>query len=70
MALSRKHYQAVADVLKEQYELCSEAGDISGASAVRSVAEELAGMFKRDNGAFKYSVFYRAVGIDPPGKHL
>lgn len=68
MAMSRKHYQAVADVLKNEYEAAVAADDFNGALAVAKVAEGLAGAFKRDNGAFSYGIFFKAAGIEVPAR--
>lgn len=72
MAMSRKHYREVAQVLRSAFdavrvEIDGEA--IEGVwerepyEALERVTRELADVFKRDNSAFSYQVFYEACGV-------
>ena len=75
MAMSRKHYRAVAAAIKSaldgiRMELDGEI--IEGMwepreayEALEAVARDLADIFKADNSDFSYQTFYEACGINP-----
>lgn len=64
MAMTRKHYIAAAEVIKEALDhSTTQAED----SAISTVAQGLAVMYKRDNSNFRYDTFYAACGLDPWG---
>lgn len=62
MAMSRKHYTEVAEILAA--EIAVNRDNMSVTLAIRNVALSLADMFKRDNGNFDRQRFYAACGIE------
>jgi hypothetical protein len=69
MAMSRKHYREVAELIKSQYEFYAESSDLTddaagtGQEALRNTAYGLASMFLIDNDRFDRSKFLEACGI-------
>lgn len=59
MAMSRKHYEAVARVLREERENWTEDGQVQ--LALSYVASQLAGVFAADNQAFDRDRFLEAA---------
>jgi hypothetical protein len=64
--MSRKHYRAVAEVLR----LALEGAPEGSRESLKGVARELADFFKRDNSLFSYQRFYEACGIETPGSQM
>lgn len=64
MAMSRKHYREVAEIIKFETQVIEGSPDRDVADAVlRRVAGELASFFKRDNGSFDRAKFMEACGL-------
>jgi hypothetical protein len=61
MSMSRKHYQEVAAILKDEIE---HEPLTDSHTALRRIANELADMFKRDNSSFDRARFLRAAGLE------
>lgn len=65
MSLSRKHYTAIAAILKAQRDVLQ--GEDLGRPLVQgtcdSIARELAVLFKLDNPSFDRGRFLRACGV-------
>jgi hypothetical protein len=57
--MTRKDYQAVARVIRFNYEN----SDDQAKSNIREIARELADHFKTDNSRFDRQKFYEACGI-------
>lgn len=73
MAMSRKHYEAVAKAIRNELDIWANeqylSGDKAYASrvvhdATRGIARELADTFASDNSRFDRQRFYRACGIE------
>lgn len=62
MAMSRKHYEAIARILAD-----SMADTQVDARSVAGVARELADYFKSDNPSFRYDTFFEACELDEWG---
>jgi hypothetical protein len=60
MAMSRKHYTAVADILAAELSIETHS---ASQRAVSNVARSLADVFASDNPNFDRSRFYTAVGL-------
>lgn len=56
MAMSRKHYRAIAEILRHAHECHPEAHD-----ALDQVTRGLAGICAEDNRAFRFQQFYDAA---------
>lgn len=63
MAMSRKDYIETAEIIKQQVDTPEFADYGLYASAVTTIANELANMFKRDNGRFDRDKFMAACGL-------
>ena len=66
MAMSRKHYTEVAEIIKAEIDGIDSVNDPFGVgahSALSNVADNLADMFKRDNSAFDRARFLDACGL-------
>lgn len=67
MAMSRKHYTEAAEIIKANLDAAkserNEDEAIGAEMAVKNVARDLAGMFKRDNSAFDRARFMDACGF-------
>ena len=71
MAMSRKHYREVAEILNDHLrEIKAESREPGEIEVVESIAANMAEFFKRDNGNFQYGQFYKAVGMDVPSRHV
>lgn len=64
MALSRKHYEAVAEILRNAYVDTREVGDIKGAEAATDITHDLATYFENDNSNFDRVRFLNAANPD------
>jgi hypothetical protein len=63
MSTSKKHYIAVAAIIKKHYIPAPAAGFDEGyAAGVAQVAEELADLFAEDNPRFDRAEFFKACG--------
>lgn len=62
MAMSRKHYEAIARILADNM-----ADTHVQARSVAGVARELADYFKSDNISFRYDTFFEACELDEWG---
>lgn len=62
MALSRKHYREIADILRDLPKIAPEVEPSTLETLQRELAREMADYFKRDNSNFKRDRFYDAVG--------
>lgn len=60
MAMSRKHYQDAAEVIRRGV---NDADSYEGVAIARGIATGLADMFKRDNSRFDRSKFLEAAGL-------
>ena len=67
MAMSRKNYIEIAAIIKSNLDSLDETS-INRRDQVAEVAEDLARYFKRDNGAFRYSTFFKACGLPVPDR--
>ena len=66
MSLSRKHYQAIADLIKDQMVLSQPLTDQqsdAAAIAVSDLAIQLSHYFKADNSNFDRFRFLKACGL-------
>lgn len=66
MSLSRKHYQAIADIIKDQLVLSqplSDQQDDGAVVAVNDLAIQLSNYFKADNSNFDRFRFLEACGL-------
>lgn len=67
MAMSRKHYTDVAEIVKSNLAAAKIMDTMEEADAakaiLRSVASDLASFFKRDNSAFDRQRFLTACGL-------
>lgn len=65
MAMSRKHYREVAEIISGELPLPAARTPEADAErdVLRSVADGLAGMFKRDNSEFNRQRFMDACGL-------
>ncbi len=61
MALSRKHYEAVAQILNDNAAFNVRIQKPDGVTAIASVAEDLADLFEKDNASFDRDRFLKAV---------
>jgi hypothetical protein len=61
-----KYYQGAADIISSRW---SDAPTPQARQAVADVADDLAQLFKRHNGNFKYTRFFDACGLPVPAKH-
>jgi hypothetical protein len=69
MSMSRKDYVATAEIINEAIRrnpVVPEGQIDTAFNAVREVAENLATMFKRDNGRFDRTRFLNACGVGDP----
>lgn len=70
MAMTRKHYREVAEIIADQVQKLEELERNAGADVtiprecVEEIAGQLAGMFKRDNPAFNWQTFMEAAGLE------
>lgn len=70
MAMTKKHYIAVAGVIKHRMRYLAGAINVSDmvrnakATELEMVANDLAAIFKADNGAFRHDTFMSACGFD------
>ena len=60
MSMSRKHYREVAEIIRVAV---NHAETYDGTSTARMIADEMASMFKRDNGLFDRDRFMTACGF-------
>lgn len=63
MAMSRKHYREVADLLAGEHAIASTPDVVT---AVENITRSVADMFKRDNGHFDRQRFYDAARLGEP----
>lgn len=62
--MTRKHFIAIASMIKEYLGSTTTRGE---ANLIAAVARSLASEFSHINGAFKFDTFYRACGLQPDG---
>ena len=64
--LTRKHYKAIADIIKEEYTFYDNTGqdDTEGKLVVLSIAERLSRYFTTDNSQFNQQKFLDACGLN------
>lgn len=68
MSMSRKNYVDVADSLETAI-IAARAGLFESQEAmVIAIAADLAAAFKRDNGNFSYTTFFKAIGTPVPAR--
>jgi hypothetical protein len=60
MSLSRKDYEAIAEVIKYRVD---NAGELTEKLAAQLIADGLADYFKADNSQFKRGKFFEACGL-------
>jgi len=63
MSLSRKNYEAVANIINIRLEAAREADDQGAIGAICDTAYDLSWYFKTDNQAFQRDRFLEACGI-------
>jgi len=64
MTMTRKHYAAVASVLKNNLEGTTTRREME---LVSRIARSLAWEFSQDSGNFRFNTFYEACGLDASG---
>ena len=62
MALSRKHYNAIADIFRSATDWQARRGSDMLPATPCEMAEDLAAYFKRDNPRFDFNRFMQAAG--------
>lgn len=60
MAISRKHYVALASVIRDVYGKYPEPNDVETRAAIRVIVSEMCRVFKSDNPNFDRERFIRA----------
>ncbi len=63
MAMSTKHYVAIAELLHSEMVMACFAGDSSQATTIRNITLSLADIMAQDNPRFNRALFYKVVGI-------
>ena len=58
--MSRKHYKALADVIREQVSVCNNSGEFA---RVQGIALGVAAVCAADNHRFSRDRFYEACGL-------
>lgn len=64
MAMSRKHYREVADIIKSVHQDYGHPADSMTRLAMQALAGRMAVMFKGDNSNFDRQKFMEACGFD------
>jgi len=61
--MSRKHFEALAAAIAENYQLAKDAGNHDAAAAIARTAGSIARVCANENPRFKDSTFLKACGI-------
>lgn len=63
--MTRKHFEAIANAIRQHRELCSEKPKRNaGLATLESLAWDIAGFFEGENPRFDRARFLRACGVE------
>ncbi len=65
--MTRKHFAAIAAMLKMEIDAAVAKRHLSEADAIARVARRLAVELSHSNGAFRFDTFYAAIGLTSDG---